>query len=91
MDALRGRRFAEDDETKHNVREEHRRFNKDIYVTVMQRLRQTSKKGVDNEETLWKNNFKFQCNCNYSFGEKKIGSITFSPALVRSSARLVRR
>ena len=46
-DALRGRRFADDDEIWHNLREEHRRFSKD--ANVMLRLRQTRKKGVDNE------------------------------------------
>jgi len=32
-----------------NVREERRLFSKDIYATVMQRLRQTRKKSVGNE------------------------------------------
>jgi hypothetical protein len=32
-DALRGRRFADDDELKHSVRDELRRFSKELYVT----------------------------------------------------------
>jgi hypothetical protein len=42
-DAIRERRFAEDDELRHNVREEHRRISKYFVATVMQRLRQTWK------------------------------------------------
>jgi histone-lysine N-methyltransferase SETMAR len=38
-DALRGRRFADDDdELKHSVREELRRFSKEFYATGIQRL-----------------------------------------------------
>jgi histone-lysine N-methyltransferase SETMAR len=32
-DALRGRRFADDDELKHSVREELRHFSKEFYST----------------------------------------------------------
>jgi histone-lysine N-methyltransferase SETMAR len=48
-DALRGRRFADDDELKHSVREELRRFSKEFYATGIQRLTQRWKKCVDNE------------------------------------------
>jgi hypothetical protein len=58
-DAVRGRRFAEDGEMKHNVREEHRRFSKDIYATVMQRLRETRKNDADNEGDCGKINSNF--------------------------------
>jgi len=57
-DALRGRRFAEDDEMKPNVREEHRLFSKDIYATVMQLLRQARKKGAGNEGNFVEKQFQ---------------------------------
>jgi histone-lysine N-methyltransferase SETMAR len=48
-DALGGRRFADDDELKHSVGEELRRFSKEFYTTGIQRLTQRWKKFVDNE------------------------------------------
>jgi hypothetical protein len=47
---LRGRRFADDDELKHSVREELGRFSKEFYTTGTQRLTQRWKKCVDTEE-----------------------------------------
>jgi histone-lysine N-methyltransferase SETMAR len=47
-DALRGRRFA-DDELKHSVREELRRFSIEYYATGIKRLTKRWKKCVDNE------------------------------------------
>jgi histone-lysine N-methyltransferase SETMAR len=47
-DALRGRRFADDDELKHSVREELRRLSKEFYATGIQRLTQRWKNCVDN-------------------------------------------
>jgi histone-lysine N-methyltransferase SETMAR len=48
-DALRGRRFADDDELKHSVSEELRRFSKEFYATGIQHLTQRWGKYVDNE------------------------------------------
>jgi hypothetical protein len=39
-DALRGRRFVDDDELKHGVREELRRFSKEFHAKGIQRLTQ---------------------------------------------------
>ncbi|GFG40768.1 hypothetical protein Cfor_06046, partial [Coptotermes formosanus] len=39
-DALRGHRFAEDDELKHSVREQLRSFSKEFYATGIRRLTQ---------------------------------------------------
>ena len=50
--ALRGRRFSADDELKFRVREELRRFRKEFYGTSIQRLKQRSKKFVNNEKDL---------------------------------------
>jgi histone-lysine N-methyltransferase SETMAR len=49
-DVLRGRRFADDVELNHSVREDLRRFSKEFYTTDVQRLTQMWKKCVDNEE-----------------------------------------
>lgn len=38
MAVLRGRRFAEDDDSKHNMPEDVRHFSKELYVTDTQRL-----------------------------------------------------
>jgi hypothetical protein len=43
-DALRGRRFATDDELKHSVPQKLRSFSKGIYATVSQRLTRRWKK-----------------------------------------------
>jgi len=43
-DALRGRRFADIDDLKYSVREELRRFSKELYVTGLQHLTQRTKK-----------------------------------------------
>jgi len=43
-----GRRFTEDSELKHIVREELRHFSIEIYTTDIQRLTQRFKKCVDN-------------------------------------------
>jgi hypothetical protein len=40
LDAIRERRFAEDDELKHRVREELRRFTQEFHATGIQRLTQ---------------------------------------------------
>jgi hypothetical protein len=48
-DALRGRRFADNDELKHSVRDELRRFSEELYTTGIQRLTQRWKKCVDSE------------------------------------------
>jgi hypothetical protein len=54
-DALRGRRFADDDKLKHSLREEHRSFSTEVYATGIQLLMQGWKKCVDNEERFfWK-------------------------------------
>jgi len=50
--ALRGRRFSADDELKFSVCEELRRFRKEFYGTSVQRLKQRSKKCVNNEKYL---------------------------------------
>jgi hypothetical protein len=49
-DALRGRRFADDDEMKHSVRQELQGFGKKFYATGIERLMQRRKETcVDNE------------------------------------------
>jgi len=48
-DALRRRRFEDDDELKHSVREELRRFSKEFHATVLQRLTQRRNMGADDE------------------------------------------
>jgi len=53
-DALRGRRFADINGLKHSVHEELRRFSKELYATVLQRLAQRMKKNVDNGEFVGK-------------------------------------
>jgi histone-lysine N-methyltransferase SETMAR len=53
-DALRGRRFADDEELKHSMPEELRHFSKDFYVTSIQRLTQRQKKCVDNGDFVEK-------------------------------------
>jgi hypothetical protein len=50
--ALRGRRFADDDELKHIASEELRRFSEEFYAIGTQRLMSSWKKCVDNEEEL---------------------------------------
>ena len=52
-DSLRGRRFADDDELKHSVREEFRPFSQELYA---KRLMQSGKSLSIMNETLWKNN-----------------------------------
>jgi hypothetical protein len=47
---LRDRRFAKDDELKHSVREAIWRYNKEIYETGTQLLKQRREKCVANEE-----------------------------------------
>jgi hypothetical protein len=47
--ALRGRRFADNDELKHNVREDIRYFGKECRATGLQRLTKRWKKCVDND------------------------------------------
>jgi hypothetical protein len=49
-DALRGRRFADDDELKHSVREEFRRFGTGFYATGIQNLMKRCNKSVANGE-----------------------------------------
>jgi hypothetical protein len=58
-DALRGRRFTEDDELKHSVREELRRFSKEFFATGMQLLKQRRNSVLIMKKTLWKNNLSF--------------------------------
>jgi hypothetical protein len=48
-DALRGRRFADDNELKHYVHEGLRRFSRELYSTSIQRLTERWKKCVVNE------------------------------------------
>lgn len=73
-DVFRGRRFADDD----SMREELRRFSKEFYATGTQRLMQRWKNYVDNEGDFVKgqfelykgcthNIFKFHYNRDYSF------------------------
>jgi histone-lysine N-methyltransferase SETMAR len=57
-DALWGRRFADDNELIHRVREQLRRFSKEFYATVIERLTQRWK-SVLIMETLWKNDLNF--------------------------------
>ena len=52
--ALRGRRFADIDDLKYSVREELRRFSKELYATGLQHLTQRTKKCVDNGEFVVK-------------------------------------
>jgi histone-lysine N-methyltransferase SETMAR len=76
-DALRGRRFAEDDELKRSVREELRRFSKEFFATGIQHLKQRCNSVLIMKKTFWKNNlnfvkdvpliYMFDYNCNYSF------------------------
>jgi hypothetical protein len=84
-DALRGRRFADDDELKHSVRDDLRRFSKELYTTGIQRLTQRYKKCVDNEGDF----VKYAPMIYVSFtiivilvSKKKVGGITVVPALV---------
>jgi len=49
-DSHRGRRFEHDDELKHSVREELRRFSKGLQATDKMFPKQRWKKRVDNEE-----------------------------------------
>jgi hypothetical protein len=58
-DALRGRRFAEDDELKHIIGEGLRCFSKGFYATGIQRLTQRWKSVLIMNETLWKNDLNF--------------------------------
>ena len=53
-DVLRGRRFADIDDLKYSVREELRRFSKELYATGLQHLTQRTKKCVDNGEFVVK-------------------------------------
>jgi hypothetical protein len=54
-DAIRRRRFAEDDDKlKHSGREELRRFSKDLYANGVQRLAQRCKIYVGNKEDCGK-------------------------------------
>jgi hypothetical protein len=53
-DALRGSRFADIDDLKYSVREELRRFSKELYATGLQRLTQRMKRCVDNGEFVEK-------------------------------------
>jgi hypothetical protein len=53
-DALRGRRFADDDELKHSAPEELQRFSKEFYATDIQRLTQRWKKCVGNGDFVGK-------------------------------------
>jgi hypothetical protein len=80
-DALRGRRFAEDVELKHNVCGEFRRFSKEFYATAIHRLMKFGKNALLMQEILWKNNLnsvkevpRIYANViiivNYSFWEK---------------------
>jgi hypothetical protein len=53
-DALRGRRFAKEDELKHSVRENLRRFNKGVYATDTRHLIHGLNKCVDNDDFMEK-------------------------------------
>jgi histone-lysine N-methyltransferase SETMAR len=53
-DALRGRRFADDDELKYGVHEDLRRFSKEFDATGIQCLTQRWKKCVDNGDFVEK-------------------------------------
>ena len=55
-DAFRKRRFSDENEPKHSVYEELRRFSKEYYATGIQRLTQGGGECVDSDEDLWKNN-----------------------------------
>jgi histone-lysine N-methyltransferase SETMAR len=48
-DALRGRRFMDNNELKHSMHEELQCFSKELYATGIQHLTQRWKKCVDNE------------------------------------------
>jgi len=56
-DALRRRLPADDDEAKHSLSDEVRRFSKEFDATGLQRLIPRWKKCVDSEVDSWKNNF----------------------------------
>lgn len=51
-DALRIRRFVDDDELKHGVHEELRRFSKEFHATDIQRLTQRRNMDADDEGDL---------------------------------------
>jgi hypothetical protein len=70
-DAHRGRRFAEDDEMKRNVRWRTDASAKIFTWPSCSVSGKLGKRVLIMKETLWKNNFKFQYNCNYSFWGKK--------------------
>jgi hypothetical protein len=92
--ALRGRRFANEDQLTHNLREEFWRCSKEFYMSGSQRLTQRFEKCVDNEGDFMEKYLifgrrypwfiyicKFNFNCNFSFWAK-ITDITFEPPLV---------
>jgi hypothetical protein len=54
MDDHRRRHFADIDDLKYSVREELRRFSKELYATGLQRLTQRTKKCVDHGEFVEK-------------------------------------
>jgi hypothetical protein len=49
-DALRGRRFVEDDQLKHSVRQDLRHFSQEFEATGIHHFMQSCKNCIDNEE-----------------------------------------
>jgi hypothetical protein len=96
-DAPRGRRFADDEERKHSMREEFRRFIKDRHTVPHARW----KTSVDNEGKFVKelsqhckecthDVCKFNYNFNYSFwGKKSAALLLYRPSHICSTVSAV--
>jgi hypothetical protein len=94
----RGRRFAEDDELKHNVQGELRRVSKEFYATGIQRFTDRWQLASIMEATLWKNNLNFVKDVPMIYlnfiiivikvSEKKVGGIT---SIIRSSITILKK
>ena len=97
-DTLRGRRFVDDDELRHRLREELRRFCKEVYSTDIQRLMQRWKKCLDNGgfvgkcPQLCKKCTHDICKFHYSCEEKKGALLSCRPVVLaaRCSLRIAR-
>jgi hypothetical protein len=86
-DAILGQCFAEDDELKHGLREELRRFSIEFYAAGIQRLMQRRKTVSRMKENLWKNSLNFVTNAPIMYVNvitfcEKIRSFSFVPTFV---------
>jgi hypothetical protein len=68
-DALRGRRFADEDKLKHSVHKELRHFNRELYTIGRQRLTQKWKSVLVMKETLWENNLNIFEGCDHDISK----------------------